>query len=151
MWDSGACDPGGAIDFSAQRRTALRRMDRSTDCSDSLVAGGRSVDRLPNSAGSRAEADTWSFARYFPKWTSTLYTLLLLKGLGAPSNVSTEKACRILFRAGRVAGVRKVSSRRCPVTYRAECNERGLSRAANFCCGTTCINSVPPVCRFTAT
>lgn len=49
----------------------------------------------------RQEADgTWSNALYAPKWTSTFYTLLLLKRLGAPQTTQTNKACRILLDHG---------------------------------------------------
>ena len=43
---------------------------------------------------------TWSNALYSPKWTSTFYTLLLLKRFGAPPNENIEKACRILIDKG---------------------------------------------------
>ena len=43
---------------------------------------------------------TWSHALYSPKWTSTFYTLLLLKRFGAPNDKHTEKACRILLDNG---------------------------------------------------
>jgi hypothetical protein len=43
---------------------------------------------------------TWSNALYSPKWTSTFYTLLLLKRFGAPNDKNTEKACRILLDRG---------------------------------------------------
>lgn len=46
------------------------------------------------------ENGTWSNALYSPKWTSTFYTLLLLKRLGALNNKNTEKACRILLEKG---------------------------------------------------
>jgi len=46
------------------------------------------------------ENGTWSNALYSPKWTSTFYTLLLLKRFGALNNKHTEKACRILLEKG---------------------------------------------------
>ena len=46
------------------------------------------------------ENGTWSNALYSPKWTSTFYTLLLLKRFGAINNENTEKACKILLDKG---------------------------------------------------
>ena len=46
------------------------------------------------------ENGTWSNALYSPKWTSTFYTLLLLKRFGAPNDENIEKACRILLDNG---------------------------------------------------
>ncbi len=46
------------------------------------------------------ENGTWSNALYSPKWTSTFYTLLLLKRFGAPNDKKTEKACKILLENG---------------------------------------------------
>ncbi len=46
------------------------------------------------------ENGTWSNALYSPKWTSTFYTLLLLKRFGACHNEQTEMACRILLDKG---------------------------------------------------
>jgi len=46
------------------------------------------------------EKGTWSNAIYSPKWTSTFYTLMLLKRFGAPKNSSIEKACSILLEKG---------------------------------------------------
>ncbi len=46
------------------------------------------------------EDGTWSNALYSPKWTSTFYTLLVLKRLGAPLNQDIEKACRVLLDRG---------------------------------------------------
>jgi len=43
---------------------------------------------------------TWSNALYSPKWTSTFYTLLLLKRFGSLYNKNIEKACRILLDKG---------------------------------------------------
>jgi hypothetical protein len=43
---------------------------------------------------------TWSNALYSPKWTSTFYTLLLLKRFGALNDEKTEKACNILLDKG---------------------------------------------------
>jgi len=44
---------------------------------------------------------TWSHALYSPKWTSTFYTLLLLKRLGAvPNSPVLHKACLILLDRG---------------------------------------------------
>ena len=43
---------------------------------------------------------TWSNALYSPKWTSTFYTVLLLKRFGAPRNDNIEKACLILLDNG---------------------------------------------------
>ncbi len=43
---------------------------------------------------------TWSDALYSPKWTSTFYTLLLLKRFGAQNDKNIEKACRILLEEG---------------------------------------------------
>jgi hypothetical protein len=46
------------------------------------------------------ENGTWSNALYSPKWTSTFYTLLLLKRFGVLTNKSIEKACRVLLDKG---------------------------------------------------
>ncbi len=46
------------------------------------------------------ENGTWSNALYSPKWTSTFYTLLLFKRLGAKNEKRLEKACRILLDKG---------------------------------------------------
>lgn len=46
------------------------------------------------------ENGTWSNALYSPKWTSTFYTLLLLKRFGALNDKNIEKACRILLDKG---------------------------------------------------
>ena len=46
------------------------------------------------------ENGTWSNALYSPKWTSTFYTLLLLKRFGACNTEQTEQACRILLDKG---------------------------------------------------
>jgi hypothetical protein len=46
------------------------------------------------------ENGTWSNALYSPKWTSTFYTLQLLKRFGAINNEKIEKACRILLDKG---------------------------------------------------
>jgi hypothetical protein len=46
------------------------------------------------------ENGTWANALYSPKWTSTFYTLLLLKRFGALKNKNTEKACKILLDNG---------------------------------------------------
>ncbi len=43
---------------------------------------------------------TWSNALYSPKWTSTFYTLLVLKRFGACHDTKTEKACRMLLDNG---------------------------------------------------
>ena len=43
---------------------------------------------------------TWSHALYSPKWTSTFYTLLLLKRFGACPTPQTEAACRVLLDHG---------------------------------------------------
>ena len=43
---------------------------------------------------------TWSHALYSPKWTSTFYTLLLLKRFCATNDEKIEKACRILLDKG---------------------------------------------------
>jgi len=43
---------------------------------------------------------TWSKALYSPKWTSTFYTVLLLKRFGACHDSQIEKACRILLDQG---------------------------------------------------
>ena len=49
----------------------------------------------------RQEEDgTWSHALYAPKWTSTFYTLLVLKRLGAPQAIQVDKACKILLDHG---------------------------------------------------
>jgi len=55
--------------------------------------GKRFID-LQEAAGS------WSNALYSPKWTSTFYTLLLLKRFGAIKNHNTEMACQILLDKG---------------------------------------------------
>ncbi|MDZ7725792.1 MAG: hypothetical protein U5R06_23945 [candidate division KSB1 bacterium] len=46
------------------------------------------------------ETGTWSQALYSPKWTSTFYTLLLLKRLGAGPEPALQKACRVLLDKG---------------------------------------------------
>ncbi len=46
------------------------------------------------------EDGTWSHALYSPKWTSTFYTLLLLKRLGVCHDAHTEKACGLLLDKG---------------------------------------------------
>lgn len=47
------------------------------------------------------EADgTWSHALYSPKWTSTFYTVLLLKRFGAPVHNRINQACNILLDKG---------------------------------------------------
>lgn len=46
------------------------------------------------------ENGTWSNALYSPKWTSTFYTLLLLKRFGALNDENTEMACNILLDNG---------------------------------------------------
>ncbi|HEX9934267.1 MAG TPA: hypothetical protein VGB38_03635, partial [bacterium] len=43
---------------------------------------------------------TWGGGWYSPKWTSTTYTLLLLKDLGIEIHPKIEKACRLLLDAG---------------------------------------------------
>ncbi|MFC2100346.1 hypothetical protein ACFLRZ_00805 [Bacteroidota bacterium] len=44
---------------------------------------------------------TWSSAIYSPKWTSTTYTLLLLKRMGlTPGNSQAVKACQLLLDKG---------------------------------------------------
>jgi len=43
---------------------------------------------------------TWSNALYSPKWTSTFYTLLLLKRFGSPASPATNKACNVLLDKG---------------------------------------------------
>lgn len=43
---------------------------------------------------------TWSKSLYSPKWTSTFYTLLLLKRFAAPSSEHLVKACMILLNNG---------------------------------------------------
>jgi hypothetical protein len=47
------------------------------------------------------EAGTWAEALYSPKWTSTTYTLLLLRRLGLdPDNPGAQKGSRILLEEG---------------------------------------------------
>jgi hypothetical protein len=46
------------------------------------------------------ENGTWSNALYSPKWTSTFYTLLLLKQFGALNDKKSTKACKILLDKG---------------------------------------------------
>lgn len=46
------------------------------------------------------ENGTWSNALYSPKWTSTFYTLLLLKRLGAINDKNINKSCSILLDQG---------------------------------------------------
>lgn len=46
------------------------------------------------------EDGTWSNTLYSPKWTSTFYTVLLIKRFGAPMNKNIEQACRILLDNG---------------------------------------------------
>jgi len=48
----------------------------------------------------QGENGMWSKALYSPKWTSTFYTLLLIKRFGAINNKNTEKAGRILLDKG---------------------------------------------------
>ena len=43
---------------------------------------------------------TWSNALYSPKWTSTFYSMLLLKRFGAPANERLQKSCMILLDKG---------------------------------------------------
>lgn len=43
---------------------------------------------------------TWCDALYSPKWTSTFYTVLLLKRMGAGHHPRIENACRILLDKG---------------------------------------------------
>lgn len=44
---------------------------------------------------------TWARGLYNPKWTSTFYTLLLLRDLGlTPTSEPAKRACSILFNAG---------------------------------------------------
>ena len=44
---------------------------------------------------------TWARGFYNPKWTSTFYTLLLLRDLGlTPTSEPAKRACSILFNAG---------------------------------------------------
>lgn len=44
---------------------------------------------------------TWAKGVYSPKWTSTTYTMLLLRQLGLPpKNLQATKACRILLERG---------------------------------------------------
>ena len=43
---------------------------------------------------------TWANALYSPKWTSTFYTLMLLKRFGANNDKRIEKACRIILDKG---------------------------------------------------
>ncbi len=50
--------------------------------------------------GLQEEDGTWSNALYSPKWTSTFYTLLVLKRFGAVNDKNTERACRILLDKG---------------------------------------------------
>lgn len=77
---------------------------------DLLKANAREIDderqRIPAAGWGRRFLDlqkengTWSDALYSPKWTSTFYTLLLLKRLGAPGNENIETAARILLDKG---------------------------------------------------
>jgi len=46
------------------------------------------------------ENGSWSNALYSPKWTSTFYTLLLLKRFGAAKTKNIEKACSLLLDKG---------------------------------------------------
>ncbi len=46
------------------------------------------------------EDGRWSHALYSPKWTSTFYTLLLLKQFGTPQDTKTDKACCLLLEHG---------------------------------------------------
>jgi hypothetical protein len=43
---------------------------------------------------------TWAGGLYTPKWTSTFYTLLLLKNLGILPNAQVTKACKIILDKG---------------------------------------------------
>lgn len=46
-------------------------------------------------------AGTWAGALYSPKWTSTTYTLLLLRDLGLPpSNEQARRGCEVLLEKG---------------------------------------------------
>lgn len=55
---------------------------------------GRRLLQLQDKSG------TWANALYSPKWTSTFYTMLLLKRFGAPPAARLEQACRILLDKG---------------------------------------------------
>lgn len=47
------------------------------------------------------KSGTWAGTMYSPKWTSTTYTLLLLRSLGLyPDNTGAQKGCRILLDNG---------------------------------------------------
>ena len=55
---------------------------------------GRELMRLQDRNG------TWSNSLYSPKWTSTFYTLLLLKIFNAKPDKNIKKACKILLDSG---------------------------------------------------
>jgi hypothetical protein len=49
----------------------------------------------------QGSSGTWAEGLYSPKWTSTTYTLLLLRDLGLPpTNAQARKACAILLERG---------------------------------------------------
>jgi hypothetical protein len=69
--------------------------DINKEKDDILKKGwGKSLIELQQENGS------WSNALYSPKWTSTFYTLLLLKRFGSPKSQNTEKACKLLLDKG---------------------------------------------------
>jgi hypothetical protein len=74
-------------------------------------AAGRTVERerekiASEGWGSRLLArqdpeGTWAGGLYTPKWTSTTYTMLLLRDLGLePGNLQAHKACGLLLEKG---------------------------------------------------
>ncbi len=51
--------------------------------------------------GRQDPAGTWANALYSPKWTSTTYTLLLLRHLGlSPENPQARRGCELLLNTG---------------------------------------------------
>jgi hypothetical protein len=53
-----------------------------------------------DAAGTWASRGSSDGGLYSPKWTSTTYTMLLLRDLGLPANRLTKKACRLLLEGG---------------------------------------------------
>ena len=78
---------------------------------DLAGSAGRTVEREQRRVASegwgarlialQAADGRWAGGVYTPKWTSTTYTLLLLRGMGlAPGNPQAVRGCRVLVNAG---------------------------------------------------
>jgi hypothetical protein len=66
-------------------------------------------------------AGTWGRGIYSPKWTSTTYTLLLLREMGLPpANARATRACRLILDRG-LAGKRTVDDLRRPPRVACTC------------------------------